>query len=477
MKRYEQPDSPHHAPASKKAPERRLAALVGVDGRTFRSQHQADTSFPPDLLPQVVWGFHRRFDKRFPGCYIVSSDPSHRDLARCPRFSRRGLFTAYRQHRPVHSHQYLAACQRGLLRAIARDDFGGDDAAFLDQVRRLRTAQNVAPDGNANDTFDYWWAHCRDAARKEKYGSRVRDGGDEFEGFLGVIHGQDSARWLKDARTADNAVQAFLIGQLWSRGRRIITIPDATAAEPADSTLVLGPELVSPAYEQHDPLVVVEFGPTAYADRRHGPSFVLLHHSGDRRRIIAAAHVAGTRQLYWSFYERAGAGEPYRRLFAVFTRRDAGGLPADIPGRTERVRACEQGVAQAMREAHAFVQQRAERLHAAPLPGPRPRRRHSEGVVIHQAADHIDQVIRWVKDPLQPLPPQDRVRERLPVERARRFYRRVRPHERQRHYRRQRFGKGRRQVKVIEIRATIVHREWFHGGPGDIDVRYIASRR
>jgi hypothetical protein len=64
MKRYEQPDSPHHAPASTKAPERRLAALVGVDGRTFRSQHQEDTSFPHDLLPQVVWGFHRRFDKR-----------------------------------------------------------------------------------------------------------------------------------------------------------------------------------------------------------------------------------------------------------------------------------------------------------------------------------------------------------------------------------------------------------------------------
>jgi hypothetical protein len=98
-------------------------------------------------------------------------------------------------------------------------------------------------------------------------------------------------------------------------------------------------------------------------------------------------------------------------------------------------------------------------------------------MVIHQAADHIEQVIRWVKDPLQRVPPQDRVRERGPVERPRRFYRRVRPHERQRHYRRQRFGKGRRQVKVIQIRATIVHREWFHGGPGDIEVRYIASRR
>jgi hypothetical protein len=477
MKRYEQRNSTQNAPASKKAPEKRLTALVGVDGRTFRSQHQEDPSFPHDLLPQVVWGFHRRFDKRLPGCYILSSDPSHQDLARCPRFTRRGIFTAYRQHRPVYSHQSLAACQRGLLATVAREDFGGDDAAFLHQVQRLRTVQKVAADPSANDTFDYWWAHCRDAARKDKYGRRVRDGGHEFEGFLGVIHGQDSTRWLKDAKTADNAVQAFLIGMLWSRGRRIITIPDPTAAEPADSALVLSPELVSPAYEQHAPLVVVEFGPAAYPDRRHGPSFVLLHHSGDRRRIIAAAHVAWMRQVYWSFYERASAGEPYRRLFAVFIRRDAGALPADTPGRTERVRACEQGISQAMREAHAFVQQRAERLRGAGLPGPRPRRRDREGMVIHQAADRIDQVIRWVKDPLEPVQPQDRVRERLPVERARRFYHRVRPHERRRHSRRQRFGKGRRQVKVIEIRATIVHRDWFHGGPGDIEVRYIASRR
>jgi hypothetical protein len=36
---------------------------------------------------------------------------------------------------------------------------------------------------------------------------------------------------------------------------------------------------------------------------------------------------------------------------------------------------------------------------------------------------------------------------------------------------------GQRQLKVILIPATFVHREWFRGGSGDIDVRYIASRR
>jgi hypothetical protein len=52
----------------------------------------------------------------------------------------------------------------------------------------------------------------------------------------------------------------------------------------------------------------------------------------------------------------------------------------------------------------------------------------------------------------------------------------VRPHERQRHLRRQHFGKRRAQVKVMEVRATIVHRELLTGQPGDIDVRYVVLR-
>lgn len=87
-------------------------------------------------------------------------------------------------------------------------------------------------------------------------------------------------------------------------------------------------------------------------------------------------------------------------------------------------------------------------------------------------------MIRWVKEPFIPWLSRKRPRRRMSPQRAGvRIYRTVRPHERQQHYRRQHHGKGRRQVKVVMIPATIVHAAWFNGGPGDIDVRYVASRR
>jgi hypothetical protein len=437
-----------------------LLRRLFVDAPTYRRQHASDLDLSPTCQREAICAFHDRYEAGFPGCYITSNDPRHWNRSRTPKFSAKG-FTLYHNHKRVFSHPSLKACRNKLLQLIAHEQYQGDYRLFLADIRNRFPKHPRTQEAAEEFTFEHWWQTCRDNRRKAKYGRKVLSGGLNYDHFLAQLTIDESCLGID--KVLRFTLEPFLIGTLWARGRRVIYLADPRSLERIDTPVMPGPDLVSPEYDQHDQVLVVEFAPETYQDERYGPSFVLLHLAADRKRLIAAAHLAHSPAWYWSVFERETAGGCYHRRHSLCL-----GNVTSSSDPTESVRAlqaCENGIRQAMQEAHFFLRRRVELLdeeEPAPLQEPHRVRVLANG----EPTDHIAQTIRWVKDPLP-------VQLRQPRRRQNDTNRTVRPHERQRHYRRQRYGKDRKLVRVIEVPATIVHPELFTGHSGNIDIRIV----